>query len=56
MVTDVPGVPIVGVKFVIVGAPTEPETVNAAALDAEPPGVVTLMMPEVAPDGTVTTS
>src|SRR5690348_16147868 len=51
MVTDVPGVPIVGVNPVIVGAPTP--TVNDCWLVADPLGVVTLSGPVVAPSGTI---
>lgn len=56
IVTEVPAGPDVGVKLVIVGAPRllEP-TVNEFALVAEPTGLVTLMVPVVAPEGTVTT-
>jgi hypothetical protein len=50
IVTLVPSGPLVGVKPVIVGAVT---TVNALALVAVPPGVVTLSGPVVAPAGTV---
>jgi hypothetical protein len=50
IVTLVPTGPLVGVKPVIVGAVT---TVNALALVAVPPGVVTLSGPVVAPAGTV---
>jgi hypothetical protein len=50
IVTLVPTGPIVGVKLVIVGAPT---TRNAPALLAVPPGVVTLIGPVVAVAGTV---
>src|SRR5258705_1729308 len=45
-----PAGPLVGAKLVIVGGGT---TVNAALLVAEPPGVVTLSGPVVAPTGTV---
>src|SRR6185503_16026541 len=50
IVTLVPTGPLVGVKFVIVGAGI---TVKLAALVAVPPGVVTLTGPVVAPAGTV---
>src|SRR6185503_10485226 len=50
IVTLVPTGPLVGVKFVIVGAGI---TVKLAALVAVPPGVVTLSGPVVAPAGTV---
>jgi hypothetical protein len=53
IVTDVPAVPTVGLKLVIVGMPTVPVTVNGAVLDAEPAGVVTSITPVVAPAGTV---
>jgi len=52
--TDVPLVPIVGVKLLIVGASDE-LTVNELLLDADPPGAVTAITPVVAPDGTVVT-
>ena len=54
--TGVPGVPTVGVKLVMVGAPSEVVTVNGAPLAADPVGVVTSIEPVVAPDGTVATS
>ncbi|HSL68482.1 MAG TPA: hypothetical protein VK977_10055, partial [Actinomycetota bacterium] len=50
IVTAVPVRPLVGEKDVIVGAGTV--TVKFAALVAVPPGVVTLIFPVVAPDGT----
>jgi len=50
IVTLVPTGPLVGEKPVIVGALT---TVNALALVAVPPGVVTRSGPVVAPAGTV---
>ena len=50
IVTLVPTGPLVGVKLVIVGAPT---TLNTPALFAVPPGVVTLIGPVVAAAGTV---
>jgi len=52
--TDVPLVPIVGVKLLIVGVSDE-LTVNELLLDADPPGAVTEITPVVAPDGTVVT-
>ena len=56
MVTAVPTVPTVGVKLVIVGAPDGPEpTVNELELVADPVGLVTAIVPVVAPDGTVAT-
>ena len=54
--TAMPGVPIVGVKLVMVGAPLEPVTVKGALLVADPAGAVTAMGPVVAPDGIVATS
>src|SRR5437667_10055737 len=48
--TLVPTGPLVGATLGIVGGGT---TVNAALLVAEPPGVVTLSGPVVAPAGTV---
>ena len=51
IVTLVPTGPLAGVKLVIVGALAV--TVNAVALVAVPPGVVTRMGPVVAPAGTV---
>ena len=50
IVTLVPTGPLVGAKLAIVGGLT---TVNALALVAVPPGVVTLSGPVVAPTGTV---
>ena len=55
IVTAVPGMPIVGLKLEIVGAPLEVVTVNEPLLVAEPAGEVTLIGPVVAPDGTVVT-
>ena len=49
IVTLVPTGPLAGVKLVIVGALAV--TVNALALVAVPPGVVTLIGPLVAPAG-----
>src|SRR5262245_4236444 len=54
--TAVPGVPIVGVKLVIVGAPLVVVTVNGALLEADPAGAVTPIVPVAAPAGTVTVS
>ena len=48
--TLVPTGPLVGLKLVIVG---EPMTVKLLALEAVPPGVVTEIVPVVAPAGTV---
>ena len=58
MVTAVPGAPIVGVKLVIVGAPSAPlvVTVKGAPVVAEAEPMVTEIRPVVAPVGTVTTS
>ena len=50
MVTLVPTGPLAGVKLVIVGGLI---TVKLPALMAVPPGVVTLIVPVVAPAGTV---
>src|SRR5437899_11448955 len=50
MVTLVPTGPLAGVKLVIVGGLI---TVKLPALVAVPPGVVTLIVPVVAPVGTV---
>jgi hypothetical protein len=50
IVTTVPARPLVGVNDVIVGA--TPVTVKFVALVAVPPGVVTVIRPVVAPDGT----
>jgi hypothetical protein len=51
IVTEVPGGPLVGEKLVIVGAATV--TVKLEALFVVPPGVVTVILPDVAPLGTV---
>jgi len=53
--TAVAGVPMVGVKLVIVGAPLVAVTVNDVLLVAEPLGVVILMGPLIAPAGTAVT-
>ena len=50
IVTDVPTPPLAGEKLLIVGAGT---TVNDVVLVAVPPGVLTVMLPVVAPAGTV---
>ena len=55
IVTAVPGMPIVGVKFVMVGEPLSVVTVNTSALAADPDGVVTPIGPVLAPEGTVVT-
>ena len=49
MVTEVPIGPLVGVKLVMAGE----VTVKLVALVADPLGVLTLMVPVVAPAGTV---
>ena len=54
-VTEVPGVPIAGLKPVIVGAPVDPATAKAALLVVEPDGVVMLIGPVAAPAGTLVT-
>jgi hypothetical protein len=51
MTTDDPNLPLVGEKDVIVGDPAA-VTVKLVALAAVPPGVVTLIVPLVAPVGT----
>jgi hypothetical protein len=56
MVTAVPGVPIVGLNPVIVGAPLDVFTVKGAPLCADPAGVLTAIGPVVAPAGTLVTS
>jgi hypothetical protein len=54
MVTDVPAVAIVGEKLVMVG-PTEPDVMTKfVALALVPLGLVTLIVPVVDPEGTVT--
>jgi hypothetical protein len=45
IVTVVPGTPTVGVKLVIAGRPPVAVTVNAVALVADPPAVVTPIVP-----------
>ena len=52
--TEVPLVPIVGVKLLIVGA-LELTTVKLVALEIDPAGEVTLIKPVVAPEGTLVT-
>jgi len=55
--TDVPGVPIVGLKLETVGAPLAPEvTVNEVALVAVPFGELIVIVPVVAPAGTFVSS
>jgi hypothetical protein len=51
----VPGAATVGVKLVIVGAPVDVVTVKLELVVNVPAGVVMLMVPFVAPDGTVVT-
>ena len=51
IVTDVPGGPLAGEKLEIVGA-HEDETVKSSVLGPEPSGVVTVILPVVAPVGT----
>ena len=51
IVTLVPGVPLVGLNVVMVGAGTL--TVKLVEDVAVPPGVVTVIVPVVAPIGTV---
>ena len=51
IVTDVPAVPLVGVKLVIVGG--APVMLKLLPLVAVPFGVVTVIAPLVAPAGTV---
>src|SRR6185295_12556960 len=51
IVTAVPTGPLVGLNDVIVGA--DAVTVKSPTLVAVPPGVVTLIFPVVAPEGTV---
>ncbi len=52
-VTAAPGVPIVGVKPVIVGASAAVPTTKGVLLVADPSGVVTAIVPLVAPAGTL---
>ena len=56
MDTAVPGVPMLGVKLVMVGTPEPVEILKFEPLETEPAGLVTLIGPVVAPAGTVTTS
>ena len=51
MATPVPTGPLLGLNELIVGS--APVTVKALALSTEPPGVVTLILPVVAPLGTL---
>ena len=52
MVTAVPMTPVVGEKLVTVGGAAAAVTVKPPAEDATPPGVVTEILPVVAPFGT----
>lgn len=52
IVTDVPTGPLVGEKFVMFGRHVDP-TMKLAVLSPDPSGVVTLILPVVAPAGTV---
>jgi hypothetical protein len=54
--TDAPGAAIWGVKEVMPGPPDELVTVKESALGAEPLGDETVIVPVVAPPGTVTTN
>lgn len=54
IVTAVVGVPIVGLKLLMVGA-LDVLTVKEVALEAEPPGDVTAITPVVADEGTLVT-
>src|SRR5215510_13128215 len=54
IVTAVPATPMFGVKLVIAGV-AEAVTVNGALLVASPVGVLTVIEPVVAPDGTLVT-
>jgi hypothetical protein len=57
IVSDAPGCAMEGEKPVIAGSPKAlAPTVKAVALVAEPAGVVTEIVPVVAPTGTETTS
>jgi len=53
IVTESPACPLAGVKLVMVGAGTGTVTVKLLAEVADPPGVVTDILPVVAPLGTV---
>ena len=53
IVTGVPGVAIAGLNPEIAGAPFGGDTINEVLLVAEPAGEVTLIVPVVAPAGTV---
>jgi len=55
-VTEAPTIPMLGLNPLIVGAPADAPTVNDAVLVPVPVGLVTLIVPVVAPVGTVTTS
>jgi hypothetical protein len=56
MLTEVPIGPLVGENEVMVGKAPAPVTVKLLELVAVPAGVVTLILPVVAPDGTVVVS
>jgi len=55
IVTAVPTVPMPGVKLLIVGNPEPAVTAKDVLLVADPFGHVILIVPVVAPEGTVTT-
>ena len=55
IVTPVPGTPMVGVNAAMTGASGAAVTVKGVVLVAEPVGVVTVIGPDAAPDGTVVT-
>ena len=54
MVSNVPVTPWAGPKLVRVGAKLAAVTVKGTVLVVVPPGATTVMLPEVAPTGTVT--
>jgi hypothetical protein len=53
--TDVAEMPIVGVKLVIVGVPFDAVMVKGVEGVTDPAGLVTVIVPVVAPEGTVVT-
>ena len=55
MVTAVPGTPMVGLNAAMAGTSGAAVTVKRVVLVAEPVGVVTVIGPDAAPDGTVVT-
>ena len=55
IVTAVPGTPTVGLNAAMVGTSGAAVTVKGVVLVAEPVGVVTVIGPDAAPDGTVVT-